>query len=118
MIAGPFTATIAAGGTGFVLETAPIEGMILEVGLKPTFDEGSSMDITIATKGTSSLAKTILTLSNFDTALWYPVRQALVGLDGVALSGQYNPLSVSDPLVITVTGGGAGDQLDVWLELL
>jgi len=118
MIAGPFTATIPAGGTGVVLETAPIEGIVLEIGLKPTFDGGSSMDIAIATKGTSSLTKTLLTLSNFDTALWYPVRQALVGLDGAALSGQYNAVSVSDPLVVTVTGGGAGDQLDVWLELL
>jgi len=118
MIAGPFTATIPAGGTGVVLETPPIEGMILEIGLEPTFDQGSSLDITIATKGTSSLIKTLLTLTNFDTALWYPVRQALVGTDGATLSGQYNPISVTDPLVITITGGGAGDQLDVWLEML
>lgn len=117
MIAGPFTATVVSG-TGVVLETPPIEGIVLEIGLDPTFDQGSSMDITIATKGVSSLVKTLLTLSNFDTALWYPVRQALVGTDGVALSGQYSPLSVSDPLVITITGAGAFDVLDVWLELL
>lgn len=118
MIAGPFTATVLAGQTGVVLETASVEGMVLEIGLEPTFDDGTSMDITIATKGTSSLAKPLLTLSNFDTALWYPIRQALVGTDGTAISGQYNPISVTDPLIITITGAGAGDVLDVWLELL
>jgi hypothetical protein len=118
MIVGPFTATVPAGGTGVVLETAPIEGIVLEIGLEPTFDDGTSMDITIATKGTSSLTKTLLTLSNFDTALWYPVRRALVGTDGVALTGQYSAISVTDPLEITIAGAGAGDQLNVWLELL
>jgi hypothetical protein len=118
MIVGPFIATVPAGGTGVVLETSPIEGVVTEIGLEPTFDDGTSMDITIATKGTSSLTKTLLTLSNFDTALWYPVRQALVGTDGVALTGAYAPISVTDPLLITIAGAGAGDVLNVWLELL
>ena len=117
MIIGPLTATIVAG-TGIVLETPPIEGVIMEVGLKYTFDQGSSMDVEIATKGTSSLTKTILDLTGADTDAWYPVRVASTGTDGVALSGQYSPVFVTDPLVITVTNGGAGDRLDVWLELL
>lgn len=118
MIVGPFTATVPDGGTGVTLETAPVEGLILEIGLEYTFDGGSSMDVTIATKGTSSLAKTLLTLTSADTDTWYPVRQALVGTDGAALSGQYSFFSVTDPLIITVANAGEGDQLDVYLEVL
>ena len=117
MIIGPLTAAIVSG-TGVVLETSQITGLIMEVGLKYTFDQGSSMDVTIATKGTSSLAKTILTLTGADTDAWYPIRQALVGTDGAAISGQYGPMSITDPLIITVANAGAGDQLDVWLEML
>ena len=117
MIAGPFTATIVSGG-GVVLETTPVTGIVMEVGLEYTFDQGSSMDVTIATKGDSSLAKTLLTLTGADTDTWFPIRQALVGTDGSAISGQYGPVSITDPLVITVANGGFGDRLDVWLELL
>lgn len=118
MIAGPFIVTVPA--TEAEVDTGVISGVILEVGIEITLDGGSSMDIAIATKGTTALTKSILTLANATADAWYSPRSALHAVaDGSAISNMYTGgITVHDAINIAVTGAGAGDQLRVWFLVL
>ena len=119
MITGPYTVTIAAGQTSANLDTGLISGIILDVGIRITLDGGSSLDITIATKGQSSLAQTVIALENSTADAWYRPRALLHDTAGAEITGQYNGgITVHDVINIAVAGGGAGDVLEVWFTVL
>ena len=120
MIAGPFIVTIPAGATEAEVDTGVIIGFILEVGIEITLDNGSSLDIAIATKGTTALTKPILTLANATADAWYSPRTAQHAVaDGSAISNMYTAgIAVQDAINIAVTGAGAGDELKVWFLVL
>jgi hypothetical protein len=120
MIVGPYSLTVGAyPDTDASLDTERIDGVIMAVGVRITLDGGSSVDLAIATKGVSSLTVPILTLANATADAWYQPRAAVHGVaDGSAIAGQYAPLTVDDVIDIAVSGGGAGDVVEVWFLLL
>lgn len=119
-IAGPFSVQVGDyPDTDADVDIPTLHGVILDIGLKHTFDGGSSMDIAITTKGETSPSKDILNLSGSDTDGWFPARESIVDTDGAAISGQYNAgIAVYDVINVAISNAGGGDQLDVWFLLL
>ena len=118
-LVGPFTVQVGEyPNTDAELITSPVQGVITDVGLKYTFDEGSSLDIDIVTGGNVGPAQDVLHLSGSNTDGWYHPRVALQDTNGGDLTGQNtNGIPVYDTVSIAISNGGAGDRLDVWFIL-
>ena len=113
---GPFVLTIPDyPATDADLDTPVIGGSIVSIGLRYTFDGGSSLDVAITTKGQTSLTKDILELSGANTDGWFSVREAIHDANGDAIVDQYGiGVAVYDAVNIAVANGGGGDMLEVW----
>jgi hypothetical protein len=93
-----------------------IQGVILQVSLRPVFLSGTTMDVVISTVGDDLPSKTILDISGVSAEGWYAVREALVDTDGAPIANQYNDgVPVADFINIDISGGdiGEGDALEV-----
>lgn len=115
-LVGPFEVVIGDyPDTSADLDTSVLRGVITDVVLKHTFDNGTSMDIAITTSGDTLPSKDILGISGSNTDAWYAVREQLVDTDGAALTDLYNAgVTVYDSVNIAISNGGAGDKLQVW----
>lgn len=95
----------AGSATGSAKSTRAVEGRVLAVHLDYTTQPGTA-DVTVATQ--SAPALTILTVNNAATDGWFFPRQLMDGTDGADLTGVYEPLLVSDHLLVSVAGGDPG----------
>lgn len=119
-LAGPYTLTVGDyPDTDAVLVTGLIRGVILDVGLKFTFDGGSSMGIEIITSGAFLPAVPILSITSADTDGWFSPRAPIHDpSDGSVIANLTNGgISVYDTVTIGVSNAGAGDMLEVWFML-
>lgn len=115
-IMGPFTVQVDDyPDTDAELTTPVIRGVITDVVLKHTFDDGSSMDIAITTTGDTLPTEDILGLSGSNTDGWYHVRALIHNPQGAEQADLFTSgISVFDSVNIAVSNAGGGDRLDVW----
>lgn len=101
------------------LDTSVIQGVLLGIGLRYTFEGGSSLDVTLATKGNTSLTKDILQLTGANTDGWFNVREPICDVLGSAIASQYAAgVAVFDQINIAIANGAGGDKLEVWFLVL
>ncbi len=104
------TVTVTVAGTagsaaGSGKTARPVEGRVLAVHLDYT-SQPATTDVTLATQNAPAL--TVLTVSNANADAWFFPRQLMDGTNGADLTGIYEPLAVSDHLVVNVAQGDPG----------
>lgn len=118
-IIGPFTLSVEYPSTEAELDTSVIRGVILAIGLRYTFGEGSSMDVSIATKGETMPTQGILSLTGANTDGWFNVRETIADVNGDAVADQYGAgVAVYDVMNIAIANANDNDTLEVWFKVL
>lgn len=106
----------AGSATGAQTSLKPINGMLMAIGVAQGNTPHANTDITITTEY-GGKARTLLTLTDYSTTTlaWKDVREALEGVDGAALTGQYGFLPLGGYVTVSVAQGGASATCDVTL---
>lgn len=117
-IAGPFTIQLEYPNTGGELDTGVLSGSLLGVGLRHTFDGGTSLDIDISVKGDTAIPFDILSLTGSDTDQWYFFSAPISDANGSPIDGLYRQgIPIYDKINVAIENGGDNDKLELWLML-
>ena len=119
-IKGPINSGAAAGSAGSATNNADSTSQVVGkiVGLYIRYNDSppaGTTDVTIATKGNSAPAYTILKISNAATNGYFVPRHATVSNAGAGNTADYADYAVNDVVNVLIEGANASDSADVWL---
>lgn len=108
-------ATGSAGSATGSAKSAPVNGLLLAIGVAQGNTPHANTDITVAVEY-SGKARTLLTLTNYNTTAltWYDVRELIDDTVGAA-GTQSTPIPLDGEVSVSVAQGGSAATCDVVL---
>jgi len=119
-LVGPYNTGKAVGVDGAAtinIDIKRLTGCVRGVGVKYNGDKPATADLIIKGKGTTSLTKPILTVTNGNTDSWFFPHEVIDGVDGAAVAGTYTPVYIDDVVNIELKESNTDDTVDVWFLL-